>query len=94
MNYSNSLFKAKFRKDEKYSELEKSANELIKIHFNELMKKYRVYYIEVKTYYEVESSLGVVTRETVKTMKNIFNVRERTKNSWSIIFVREWHLLS
>jgi hypothetical protein len=76
---NSSLVNARRRKEVKYHKIEEYTKHMINQERDRLKLTYKVADIQVKIWYVVVSSLGIVPKEALNTLKDMFKVQNRAQ---------------
>jgi hypothetical protein len=84
----DSLTQARKRKSDKYSAIEKNMKGCIEMYKEEIKKKYQVDPKEVKTFYMIISSLGVLQAQTYNDFIRLLRIKGPGKRQFAKNWVR------
>jgi hypothetical protein len=76
----------------KYIRIEAYARTILDNHEQEIIKIYNIKEIQVVTHYIILSSLGVVRKETSKTIRRMFKVRDRVEKHTVNLICKRFYL--
>jgi CRISPR/Cas system type I-B associated protein Csh2 (Cas7 group RAMP superfamily) len=75
----NTLTQARKRKSDKYKAIEENMKNWLGMYKEEIKQKYHLEKIDVKTYYIVISSLGVLQTQTYRDFNKLLRIKDPDK---------------